>query len=223
MVDSDLIRVFGEIQLFHGLSEEEIALLAGSAKVRTYPPGAILFLEADEGKEAYVVISGVVDLTLMTIDGDQLLLHRVEGGGYFGEMALLDGKPRSATATIISRAEIASIARNDFLGVLRANPDAAILLLSLTFQRLRLADEKIKALGFQGVGGRLARTLLTLQDERGSAPVPIQHNELAQMIASRRPTISTLLSSWRAAGYIETSRGRLRVSDREALEALAEL
>jgi CRP/FNR family cyclic AMP-dependent transcriptional regulator len=212
------------VPLFQGLSAQDAADLAGSTLERHYPEGSILFLEGDPGDVAYIVLSGRVDLSLTSIEGSQLLIHQVGPGGYLGEMALLDGQPRSATATVAEDSVIVSIRRQDLLEYLHRNPDAAIRMLRLSSERLRMADEKIKALGFQDVAGRLARTLLNLSESKGpDEPISVHHDELAAMIGSRRPTVTTLLSRWRAAGFIVTARGSLAVSNRQALEELAAL
>src|SRR5690348_10770861 len=129
-----------KVPLFQGLSEENAAELARTAREKRYPSGSILFLEGEPGNVAYVVLSGRVDLTLTSLDGNELLIHQVGPGGYFGELALFDGKPRSATATAGQDTVAVSIAREDFLSYLLRNPDAAILMLRFTSERLRLAD-----------------------------------------------------------------------------------
>ena len=215
------VDALSHIPLFRGLPLEEIEALSRSARRRSLVTGSILFLEGDVGDTAYVVLSGRVDISVASLDGNELTLHRAGPGGYVGELALLDGGPRSATATVAEDAVLLAIGRDDFLNFLRTHSDTAIQLLKLTSQRLRLADEKIKTLSFQDVGGRLARTLIELANDEAVATT--QHDELASLIGSRRPTVSTLLSRWRAAGYLETGRGFVRILDRPALEELAEL
>ena len=119
-----------------------------------------------------------MDLTLTSLEGNELLLHQVEPGGYFGEMALLDGQPRSATARTTQDTVLVTLGRHDLLMYLRKNPEAAMLMLQFTSERLRLADEKIKALSFQDVAGRLARALVDLDRAPGArVTIKIQHQQ----------------------------------------------
>jgi CRP-like cAMP-binding protein len=168
------------------------------------------------------VLSGCIDLVLQDLDGNQLLLQQVPAGGYFGEMALLDEKARSATAIVAEDSDLIAIPRERFLAYLQERLTMMQRLLRLMSERLRAADAKIKILGFLDVGGRLASSLLELDQPPGQrSTISIRHDQLASMIGSSRQTVSTILGEWRSEGFIITGRGKITVVDRPALEDLA--
>jgi CRP-like cAMP-binding protein len=224
MKDLETERLLSAMPLFRGLSRNDSARLAKLVRERHYPAGSILFLEGDPGDFAHIVLSGRVHISVTSLDGEELLLHEAGQGDYFGELALLDGQPRSAAATAVDETTTLCIAREDLLEHLRTHPEAALLMLRFTSERLRRADEKIKMLGFLDVAGRLARSLVDLDQPAGKrASIRVNHGQLAAMIGSRRPTVTLLLGSWRSAGYVVTGRGRITVVDRGALEDLASM
>jgi len=196
--------------------------LARIVRPRDVERDEILFFEGDPGDAAYIVLSGRVDLVLEDLDGNQLLLQQVGTGGYFGEMALMDEKPRSATAIVSENGRLIAISRERFVSFLQERPATTQRLLRLMSERLRAANAKIKILGFLDVGGRLASSLLQLDQPPGQrATIAIRHDELAAMIGSSRQTVSTILGEWRDEGYIITGRGKITVVDRTALEDLS--
>lgn len=219
----DSATVLARIPLFEGLQPSDLAELASRANERKFASGSVIFLEGDPGDVAYIILSGCVEITLSDVDGNQLVLHRALPEGYFGEMALLDGQPRSATATAAEDSVLLTISRQALLAFLKSKPEAALLMLRLTSERLRSADQKIKALGFQTVAGRLAQCILDLAEANREGPISIRHDQLADMVGSRRPTVTTLLNQWQELGYIRTARGRISVVERAGLEELSEI
>lgn len=217
-----IVSTLRRLPLFQGLPEEDLQLVGRSVTQSRFHQGQILFLEGDRGDVAYILTSGAVDLVLESLEGVQLTLDRVDEGGYFGEMALLDDEPRSATAIVSRDAEVVTISRHDLLKHLHEHPDTMLNLLRSLSLRVRAADEKIKLLGFLDVAGRLAKTLLELDRPPGKrATIAIRHEQLAGMVGSTRQTVSEILGKWRASGWVITGRGLLVVTDREALEDLA--
>lgn len=217
-----VVPLLAQLPLFGGLPEADLITLSRSAHPRPFQQGAILFLEGETGDVAYVVVSGRIDLVLESMEGTQLILQQVGPRGYFGEMALLDEGPRSATAVAASGGEVVVISREAFLQHLQQHPETMLHLLRSLSLRVRWADEKIKILGFLDAAGRLARTLLDLEPSgKVRATIPIRHEQLAGMVRASRQTVSTILGEWRRAGYLATGRGSIMIVDREALEDLA--
>ena len=134
--------------------------------------GQILFLEGDAGDKTYVVCSGTVDLVLGSAKGDQITLGQVGPGGFLGEMALLDDEPRSATAIVSQTADLLTISRQDLIAHLYGHPETMLNLIRALSRRLRAGDDRIRTMRFLDVGGRLAKTLLSLDQPPGRR-VPI--------------------------------------------------
>jgi CRP-like cAMP-binding protein len=198
--------------------------LASSASTTGVHAGHILFLEGEAGDAAYVVVSGAVDLVLESLEGNQLTLAHVGPGGYFGEMALIDDQPRSATAIAAQESEVAVLSRRNFLNHLQQHPETIVDLLRTLSARVRTADEKIRALGFLDSGGRLAKTLLDLDSPPGKrAMITVTQQQIAAMAGTTRQTASEIIAELRGSGAIVTGRGWVVVTDRDALELLAEM
>ena len=218
--NADTLRT---LPLFRSLPPEDLEHLSHSVGRSRHQSGTILFLEGDVGDAAYIVVTGAVDLVLESLEGAQLMLQRVDPGGYFGEMALLDDQPRSATAVVSRDAELLTLSRKDLLAQLHDHPETVLSLLLTLSLRVRAADEKIRILGFLDVGGRLAKTLLDLDQPPGvRATIDIKHDQLAAMVGSTRQTVSEILGRWRENGIVVTGRGQLVVTERSTLELLAE-
>jgi CRP/FNR family cyclic AMP-dependent transcriptional regulator len=219
---SEVAPLLHRLPLFRDLPAEDIEALAQIAQRRRVECDTVLFFEGDPGDAAYIVLAGCVDLVLQDLEGNQLLLQQVAAGGYFGEMALLDEKARSATAIVAEDSDLIAIPRERFLAYLQERLTMMQRLLRLMSERLRAADAKIKILGFLDVAGRLASSLLELDQPPGQrATIAIRHDQLASMIGSSRQTVSTILGEWRSEGFIITGRGKIIVVDRPALEDLA--
>ena len=198
-----VVATLRALPLFECLAENELAHLAASVGLREVQEGQVLFQEGDDGDEAYVVMSGGIDLVLESMDGTQLTVTRVERCGYFGEMALIDDRPRSTTAIACRNSEVLIISRRDLLALLSDHPGAMLTFLCALSARVRVADEKIKTLGFLDVAGRLAKTLLELDmPQADRKTILISQEHLAAMVGSRRQTVSLILSQWRRGGVI---------------------
>ncbi len=219
----DAASTLAALPLFEGLPAsdlDELSRLVGRRRARK---GQILFLEGDAGDKAYVVCSGTVDLVLGSAEGDQITLGQVGPGGFLGEMALLDDEPRSATAIVSRAADLLTISRQDLFAHLYSHPETMLNLIRALSRRLRAADDRIRTTRFLDVGGRLAKTLLSLDQPPGCrVPIAIQQEQLASMVGSTRQTVSEILGRWRLEGVVETSRGRVMVTNRAALEAQTE-
>jgi uncharacterized membrane protein len=108
------------------------------------PGGTTLFRAGDSGDSMYLIETGRVRISLRDADGSDVTLAELAGGDFFGEMALLDGKPRSADTTVVEDACLAVLSRDNFLGFVRRNPDVALKMLSAITNRLRRTDELLR-------------------------------------------------------------------------------
>ena len=132
------------VPLFASLDDEQARALRELLEVRALPAGATLFRAGDAGDAMYLIESGRVRIHLRDEDGDDLTLAELAQGDFFGEMALIDGKPRSASATVIEPARLAVLERKDFLDFVRRNADVALEMISAISERLRRTDELLR-------------------------------------------------------------------------------
>lgn len=134
--------VLGKIDLFRGISDRELARLEKLARPRSYEPGQIIVEEGSSGVALFVIRSGKVRVTQRTPDGQQREIRTIGAGGSFGEMALFNNRPRSATITAVEQTECLALHQFDFLDELRKSPEIAIRLLDTISQRLVDAERR---------------------------------------------------------------------------------
>ncbi len=132
------------VPLFKSLDDAAAGELCQIAQVREYESGTALFHIGDEGNALYLVESGRVRISLTDTDGQRVTLAELADGDFFGEMSVIDGWPRSADATVESKARLAVIGREDFIGLCRRQPEIGLEMLSALGDRLRRADEMLR-------------------------------------------------------------------------------
>jgi CRP/FNR family cyclic AMP-dependent transcriptional regulator len=208
------------IPLFSGLQREELQRFADLTRERSYPKGSVILFQDDPGDSLFVLRAGRVKVVLIGEDGREVILGVLEPGAHFGELALIDDQPRSAHVIAMEDAQLLILRREDFRRRVEANPSVAWALLTELSRRLRRADVKIGGLVLLDVPGRIARLLLDLADEAGSAMIekPLTHQTIAQMIGASRETVSRAMKEFQDAGLITVERRKIAVGDREALE-----
>jgi CRP/FNR family transcriptional regulator, cyclic AMP receptor protein len=220
------------VDLFSPLDDHQIALLAPMAHEKTYEKGeAILFEDDDSHQGFFLIYEGEVKVVLTSLDGKETILASLKEGDFFGEMALLDGEPRSATVRAVEHSRLLSIRRDDFLQFLRRYPDVALVLLAEMSKRLRKSNRQVSSLALMGVHGRVADALLKLMDERGirqktregKSIVLIKDRPTQQFIAdmsgSARETVSRVLKHFEQKGWIANDGRDLVIIDPGKLQA----
>ena len=132
------------VPLFASLDDETVTALRSLLDAEQRPTGSPLFRAGDAGDSMYLIESGRVRIHIVDADGDDVTLAELARGDFFGEMAILDGKPRSASATVIEDARLAVLPRDDFLDFVRRNPDVALKMLAAITNRLRRTDDLLR-------------------------------------------------------------------------------
>jgi len=138
------LEALRSVPLFASLDDRATIDLRNLLSVRDVSGGTALFRSGDTGDAMYLIESGRVQISVLDADGSHVTLAELAGGDFFGEMALLDGKARSADATVIENARLAILSRENFLGFVRSNPDVALKMLSAITHRLRRTDELLR-------------------------------------------------------------------------------
>lgn len=222
MISDDLLR---QVPLFSGLDDEDMQSLIGAVTRRKYPKDAVIFFESDPGDAMFMILGGRVKVTILSDDGREIILSILGDRDFFGEMALLDNEPRSATAIAVQETEVAVIHQKDFLSIVEKRPRVAINLLSALSDRLRKANHQIGSLALLDVYGRVAGVLLEmardtgirLKDGRIRFRRPT-HQEIANMIGATRETVSRTISDLHRQGYIEIAGKNVIIQDQFAKE-----
>ena len=208
--------------LFRGLPPATLERMAALATQRGYRRGEIVFSAGDAGDALFGVVSGRIRISTGNADGREIFLNIMEPGDTFGEIALLDGGTRTATATAIEAAELVSIRREPFFELLEREPKAALELLRLCGERLRWTSGLLEDAAFLDAPARLAKRLLSLgelhgEDSAGGRMVRISQEELASFLGVSRQSVNEQLQDWKAKGWVALGRGTVTVRDAAAL------
>jgi CRP/FNR family transcriptional regulator, cyclic AMP receptor protein len=209
--------------LFRGLSEPALERVASLAARKTYAKGALIFSQGDEGDALYGVASGRIRISASGAGGQEVFLSIMEPGDTFGEIAVMDGLPRTAAATALDAATLIQIKRSDFLAVIEREPKLAIHLLQLLCTRLRWTSELVEESAFLTGPERLAKRLLILASLHGRPAgasrleLRISQSELAHFLGVSRQIVNQHLREWQKADWVDLGRARIVVKDVPAL------
>jgi CRP-like cAMP-binding protein len=211
--------------LFRGLPDSAIERVAALAVRRNYAKGEVVFSQGDRGDALYGVASGRVRISATGAGGQEVFLSIMEPGDTFGEIAVMDGLPRTAGATALDATRLLVISRPDFLRLLEQEPRLAIQLLKLLCTRLRWTSELVEESAFLAGPARLAKRLLVLASLHGRPTQPsqlelrISQAELAHFLGISRQIVNQHLREWQKKSWVDLGRGRITIRDREALRA----
>jgi CRP/FNR family cyclic AMP-dependent transcriptional regulator len=225
---SAVVTLLGQVQLFAGLSERELASIADVAVPRRYRSGTIILREGDHGDTCYVLRSGRARVTRQHQDGRTITLTNIGAGEIFGELAMFGGEVRSATVEALDDVEAVAILADDLKRLLKTHPEIAVKLLGTLGAKLREANERITRQSFQNVSSRVAGVLAKLVegggtiapaagDDRAEIVVRSTQADLAQLAGASREATSRFLATLQRAGVVTCRRGRVIVHDPQAL------
>ena len=211
--------------LFKGLGPQIIQRLVAYSVVRKVKAGTTIFRKGDAGTVLYAICSGTVRINVPSEEGKGAMLNTIGPGQLFGEIALLDGGPRTADAGAAEESELMTIERRDFVSLMRDHPDLALKVIELLCSRLRKTSEQVEDLVFMGLPGRLAKALLRLSETstktRGESKIAVTQREISQMIGASREITNRQLREWQAQKWVRLERGRVIVLSAEALARIA--
>lgn len=210
--------------LFGGLDQETLGALAERSRTRIVRKGQFVFHEGDPGDALFVVAEGVVKLVVTSDEGDEMVLAAVRPPEILGELAVVDGGPRAASAQALRPARLLAISRPDFREVLRARPVVAEALLRLLGDRLRRSTEYAAGLVFLDLTGRVAKLLLDMAEDHGERredaivlDLDVTQGDLAAMVGGSRPSVNQILRSFEGRGYLEIEGRTIRIRRPEGL------
>jgi len=206
----DIVDLVKAVPIFSDLDDEEIKKVAEIGINQKFSKNGIVFLEDEEGAALFIIVSGKVKIVRTDDDGGEVILSILGTGDFFGEMAILDGLPRSATVVSIDNSELFMIHRRDFLQLIERSPHVAVSLLRELTRRLRRSDGQIKSLSLKDAVGRVASVILQLADDTGKIKkgkviipdFPLQQ-DLANMAGTSRETISRTIHQFIREGLME--------------------
>jgi CRP/FNR family cyclic AMP-dependent transcriptional regulator len=208
--------VFGE------LGSPAVERLSACATIKKVPGGTTIFLKDDPGTGLFAVSEGVVKISVPSKDGREAVLNLVYPGEIFGEVALLDGRTRSADASAMTDCELIVVDRRDFITLVRDEPRIALAMISLLCARLRWSSQQFEDAVFLNLPGRLAKLLVRLGAKGGPRKLAITQRELSQLTGTSRESVNTQLRAWATVNWLRLERGGILVLVPDAIEAIAE-
>jgi CRP/FNR family transcriptional regulator, cyclic AMP receptor protein len=213
--------VLARTELFCGIDEATRRRIAEHVAERGVEPGQCVFTQDEPGDRMYVLAEGAVKLFVSSRDGGIVELVRHRPPATFGEVALLDGGPRTASAEAVERSTLLVVTRPELLRLLRTEDQVAEALLRILGTIVRRTTRQVTDLVFLDLRGRVARQLLALAGD-GNAWTSVTQAELASMVSGARQTVNQALRSLESGGYIRASGRSFEILDRERLEDLAD-
>jgi CRP-like cAMP-binding protein len=205
-------------RLFRDLPDLALDKLAALSVRRSVRRGTRIFSQGDAGDSLLGLISGQVRISATTPGGKEVFLNIMEPGDSFGEIAVLDGSTRTASAAAVLDTELFVVRRADLMGLIEREPKLAAHLIALLCQRLRWTSRLVEEATTLSVHGRLARHLLILTDEHGTTEqgrvtLRMSQADLAGFMGVSRQIVNQYLQQWRRRGWIELGRGRIVLKD----------
>lgn len=200
--------------LFSELTPEELRLIADYGVTRTFAKNVVLIHEDDASDSLYVILSGRVRIFVSDENGKEGILNTQGPGECFGELALIDAAPRSASVMTLEPSKLAIVSKGDFERCLAKYPSIAIGLIRVLSRRVRALTDSVKSLALLDVYGRVAHTLLKLARERDGVLVieeRLTHQDLADMVGASREMVSRIMKELVTGGYIESKDKTLRI------------
>lgn len=222
----DTVATLRRAELFETLGDDALATLAQQTRRRSYQRGSVVFLQGDPGDGIYVVLSGRLKITVESPEGDEMVLATLGPRESFGELSLLDGEPRSATAETLEPSELLWIGRTAFRAAYERHPQVAESLLVILGRLVRRITGQAADLALVDLEGRVARLLVRLLDAGGGAldlDLGMTQSEVASMVGGSRQSVNQILHGLARSGYLEVQGRRLRVLEPDQLRARAGL
>lgn len=215
------VELLRSVPLFADLEAGELERFSHVAVPRSFPAGTRVFHEGDSSDACYIVKAGSFRVTREHTDGRAITLATLGPGEIFGELAMLDGDKRSASAEAVTDGELLALPAADVRGLLARHPEIALKLVAGLVRRLRAANVRLSKQSFQTVPSRVAGILAQLsreaQDQNGGpgheVTIKMNQTDLAQLAGTSRESVSRFLAELERAGVVRSGRGRVTVLD----------
>ena len=215
------------VPFFNNLSPNEASNLAKRLIPRRFSAGQIIFHHGDPGGLMYIISKGKVKITYSTPEGQEAMLAIFGTGDFFGELALLDDSPRSATVEALEPTETLTLHREEFMRHIRSNPDFSLHVLSTLAKHIRRLNNQISDIFFLDLPARLARQLLLLAEQHGvksddgiRIELSLTQTDLAEMTGATRVSINKALGRFRRSGWVKVTGRKFTILDQKALQGL---
>jgi CRP-like cAMP-binding protein len=212
------------------LKAEERDAIVSRAHTRTLKAGETVFAMGSPGENMMAVLSGTIRISVPAPDGREFLLAILQPGEVFGELAVLDGKERSADAVADSPCTLAILDRRDILSFLEQHPASWLQLVTVLCERLRTADQLLADVALLQLPVRLAKTMLRITSNKPkskatekNSTIRFSQRELANMVGATREHVNKCLAAWQRQGIVQINDGKIVILNETALEHISGL
>ncbi|MGB8651053.1 MAG: Crp/Fnr family transcriptional regulator [Mycobacteriales bacterium] len=219
----EVLSALRQVELFAGLDERVLLKIAGVVRPRDVGRGELLFAAGDEADALLVVVRGSVTVFRTSPDGERAALTVLEAPSVLGEVALLDGAPRSASVEAIDPTTVLSLSRLDFISLLRLQPTVLEPLLHQLGTMVRRLTEQAADHVFLDLAGRVAKSLLRLATPGSPPAVAITQSRLAEMSGCTRQSVNQVLGGFAQRGLVHLEGRRVLLTDVAGLRRRAHL
>ncbi len=219
-----------ETELFGALDEAAVQQVAERARTRTYSKGQLVFYQGDLAASLFVMVDGLVKVFVTSENGDEMTLVTLRPPDMFGELSLLDGGSRSASAEAVEKTTVLELGRDTFLEILKDQPQMTDILLRTMGGALRRLTEQAADFVFLDLHGRVAKLLVGMADDRGvrssqgvELDLQLTQSDLASIVGGSRQSVNQILRSFERRGYVEVEGRKMIVKEVELLRRRAGL
>lgn len=224
-VDAHLVRsrLLEGSPLFRVLDEQGRRELVLHASSRSVAAGEAICHFGEPGQSMMAVVIGTVRISLPALKGREIILADLRAGELFGEIALLDGRPRSANATARTNCELLVLDRRNVLPILEKYPAVCLKMMEILCRRIRRSDERMADIAFFDLPARLAKTLLHYPSQgHGPGRLSLTQLELAEMSGGTRENVNRCLRQWQRRGILQLKNRWTIILQPGALQGLVE-
>jgi CRP/FNR family transcriptional regulator, cyclic AMP receptor protein len=219
-------QLLAECVLFRGLSADDRRALVTRVRTRTFNAGDTIFLMGDPGDSMMALLKGSVRISAPSPEGKEIVLGIMQPGEFFGEIALLDGKERSADAKAMTPCTLAILDRRDVLAFLEQNREAWFRIVEVLCERLRRTTVQIAEVALLELPIRLAKALLRISAAEAKATSPdstikLSQRELGHIVGATRESVNKCLREWQRSKVVQIDGISITILNRDSLEALA--
>jgi CRP/FNR family transcriptional regulator, cyclic AMP receptor protein len=213
-VDADAVaRVLNRVPIFGALTDAERKEVAAHIRPRHFARDEVVFHRDDPAGHLYVIASGSVKVSIPDDEGHEIVVAIERDGAVFGELALFDDAPRSATVTALDETQVVTISRDDFLRVIERSPRATWEILRLLARTVRRVSGRIEDLVFLDVPGRVAKCILDLSAAHERSEVELTQDDLAAFVGATRVSVNRALADLEGLGAIAIGRRHIAVKE----------
>jgi len=214
--------------LFDALPREALDNILFLASDKAVRRGQTLFQKGDAGSYMVAVLSGRIRISATSPDGREVTLNMIDAGEIFGELALLDGKARSADATALEDSNLMMVERRHFLPYLSSSNELALRVIDVLCERLRDTSETLGNFAMLDLPGRLARKLLNLATAYGTSDegrirleIRLSHTDLGRFVGCSRETVNKQMRAWEEDGIVARDGSRICLCKLNVLKRIA--